>query len=83
LPLRCESNAPKTVALIYGIAGGLGQLMTPLAKHLGAFVIGVVANGDGVAKARALGYDATIVWGKNDLPKRVAEIANGKKVSVV
>jgi hypothetical protein len=35
--------------------------MTPWAKHLGAFVIGVVANGDGVAEARALGYDATIV----------------------
>ena len=57
--------------------------MTPWAKHLGAFVIGVVANGDGVAKARALVHDATIVWGKDDLPKRVAEITNGKKDSVV
>jgi NADPH2:quinone reductase len=74
---------PKTVALIYGVAGGLGQLMTPWAKHLGAFVIGVVANGDGVAKASALGCDATIVWGKDDLPKHVAEITKGKKVNVV
>ena len=57
--------------------------MTPWAKHLGAFVIGVVANGDGVAKASALGCDATIVWGKDDLPKHVAEITKGKKVNVV
>jgi NADPH:quinone reductase len=61
-------NAPKTVAPIYGVAGGLGQLMTPWAQHLGAFVIGVVINGDGVAKARALGYDATIIWEKTICP---------------
>jgi NADPH:quinone reductase len=33
---------PGTVVLLYGVAGGLGQIMAPWAKHLGAFVIGVV-----------------------------------------
>jgi NADPH2:quinone reductase len=72
-----------TAAVIYGVAGALGQLMTPWAKHLGAFVIGVVAHEDAVAKAKELGCDATIVWGKGDLPKQVVEITGGKKANVV
>ncbi len=35
---------PGTTVLLYGVAGGLGSIMAPWAKHLGAFVIGVVSR---------------------------------------
>ena len=43
---------PGTVVLLYGVAGGLGQIMAPWAKHLGAFVIGVVSKEASIERAR-------------------------------
>ena len=74
---------PGTVVLLYGVAGGLGQIMAPWAKHLGAFVIGVVSKEASVERARALGCDAVLVWGASDLPKEVAALTNGRKADVV
>jgi NADPH2:quinone reductase len=73
---------PGTVVLLYGVAGGLGQIMAPWAKHLGAFVIGVVSKEASVERARALGCDAVLVWGACDLPAEVAAITNGRKADV-
>ena len=74
---------PGTVVLLYGVAGGLGQIMAPWAKHLGAFVIGVVSKEASVERARALGCDAVLVWGACDLPAEVAALTNGRKADVV
>jgi NADPH:quinone reductase len=74
---------PGTVVLLYGVAGGLGQIMAPWAKHLGAFVIGVVSKEASVERARALGCDAVLVWGACDLPAEVATLTNGRKADVV
>ncbi|MXQ14225.1 quinone oxidoreductase family protein [Microvirga makkahensis] len=74
---------PGTVVLLYGVAGGLGQIMAPWAKHLGAFVIGVVSKEASVERARSLGCDAVLVWGSCDLPKEVAALTNGRKADVV
>jgi NADPH2:quinone reductase len=72
-----------TVVLLYGVAGGLGQIMVPWAKHLGAFVIGVVSKEASIERARALGCDAVLVWGACDLPAEVATLTNGRKADVV
>jgi NADPH2:quinone reductase len=74
---------PGTVILLYGVAGGLGQIMVPWAKHLGAVVIGVVSKEASVERARALGCDAVLVWGAGDLPAEVAALTNGRKADVV
>lgn len=74
---------PGTVVLLYGAAGALGQLMVPWAKHLGAFVIGVVSKEASVELAEAAGCDAVIVWGSGDLPAKVAEVTDGRKADVV
>jgi NADPH:quinone reductase len=74
---------PGTVVLLYGVAGGLGQIMAPWAKHLGAFVIGVVSKEASIERARALGCDAVLVWGACDLPAEVATLTNGRKADVV
>jgi NADPH2:quinone reductase len=74
---------PGTTMLLYGVAGGLGELMAPWAKHLGAFVIGVVSREQSIAKAKALGCDAVLVFDAQTLAADVARITDGKKVDVV
>jgi len=44
--------------VLYGVAGGVGQIMARWAKHLGAFVIGVVSKESSIATAQAVGCDA-------------------------
>jgi NADPH:quinone reductase len=73
---------PGEVMLVYGAAGGVGQIMARWAKHLGAYVIGVVSEGKEDV-ARAAGCDAVLVWGAVDLPKEVVKLTDGRKADVV
>jgi NADPH:quinone reductase len=72
-----------TVVLLYGAAGALGQILAPWAKHLGAFVIGVVSRQASVERALAAGCDAALVWGSCNLPAEVARLSRGRKADVV
>lgn len=72
-----------TVILLYGVAGALGQFMAPWAKHLGAFVIGVVSKEASVKIARRRGCDEVLVWRQGDLAKEVAALTGGRKADVV
>ncbi|WP_261540165.1 quinone oxidoreductase family protein [Burkholderia multivorans] len=72
-----------SIIVVYGAAGGVGQLMIPWAKHRGAFVIGVVANEDSVEKAKSLGCDSVLVFNASTLAADVARITDGKKANVV
>lgn len=74
---------PGTTVLLYGVAGALGQLMAPWAKHLGATVIGVVSKEASVEVARSRGCDEILVWGKCDVPAEVQRITKGRKADVV
>ena len=74
---------PGTIIVLYGVAGGVGQIMTRWAKHLGAFVIGIVSKQDSVALAETLGCDAVLVFNPETLAADVAKITNGKKADVV
>lgn len=72
-----------TEILLYGVSGGLGQIMAPWAKALGANVIGVVSRPEGVDRAKDAGCHEVIVWSDGDLAARVRELTNGKGVDVV
>ncbi|MGK0149677.1 quinone oxidoreductase family protein [Pseudomonas putida] len=72
-----------TRVMIYGVAGGVGDIMARWAKHLGAFVIGVVSREQSVEKARAAGCDEVFVFDAEQLPKQVAQATGGRKVDVV
>lgn len=72
-----------TTILLYGVAGGLGEIMVPWARHLGATVIGVVSKQASVEKAQALGCDEVLVFDADSLASDVARITEGKKVDVV
>lgn len=74
---------PGTTVLLYGVAGGLGSIMAPWAKHLGAFVIGVVSRQSSVEKARALGCDEVLVFDPQTLAADVSRITQGRKADVV
>jgi len=73
---------PGSRVLIYGAGGALGQLLVPWAKHLGAFVIGVVSKAQSVERARAAGCDEVLVFDAATLAAQVNEIAAGQKVDV-
>ncbi|MGE0741499.1 MAG: quinone oxidoreductase [Hyphomonadaceae bacterium] len=63
------------VVVIHAAAGGVGQIVTQWAKHLGAEVIAVVGSDAKADIARALGADHVVVQGREDIAKRVREIS--------
>jgi NADPH2:quinone reductase len=69
--------------LLHAAAGGVGQILSQWAKHLGATVIGTVGNDEKAALAKAHGCAHTIVYSREDFVKRVEQITEGKKVPVV
>jgi NADPH2:quinone reductase len=72
-----------TNILLYGAAGGVGQLMASWAKHLGANVMGVVSKEASVERARAAGCDHVFVFDSATLAANVHEATAGKKADVV
>lgn len=72
-----------TNILLYGAAGGVGQLLASWAKHLGANVIGVVSKEASIERARAAGCDQVFVFDSATLPAKVYEFTGGKKADVV
>jgi len=74
---------PGSTVLIYGAAGALGQIMVPWARHLGAFVIGVVSRAESVEQARLAGCDEVLVFDAATLADTVIDITRGRKVDVV
>ncbi|MGJ7517309.1 quinone oxidoreductase family protein [Pseudomonas baetica] len=74
---------PGTRVLLYGAAGALGQIMVSWAKHLGAFVIGVVSKAQSVERAKAAGCDEVLVFDAATLADQVTQLTQGQKVDVV
>lgn len=69
--------------LIHAAAGGVGLILSQWAKLLGLNVIGTVSTEEKAAIARAQGCDHVILYGQEDVAKRVREITSGVGVSVV
>jgi NADPH2:quinone reductase len=69
--------------LWHAAAGGVGQIATQWAAHLGARVIGVVGNDEKAALAKANGCAEVIVSSRGDIAAKVRELTNGEGVPVV
>ena len=69
-----------TTMLIHAAAGGLGQLMTRWAVHIGAKVIGTVGSDTKAAIAKACGATHVIVGRDADFPRAVADLTAGRGV---
>jgi len=64
--------------LVHAAAGGVGQLLTSWASHLGAHVIATVGNEDKARIARDHGACDVIFYRKENVPARVMEITGGE-----
>jgi len=79
---RVYPVGPGTVVLAHSAAGGLGQLLTRWATHLGATVISTVGSQAKEAIAREAGAKHVIVGRDADFGARVAELTGGRGVDV-
>ena len=71
------------VALVHAAAGGVGLLLTQIAKMRGATVIGTVSSEEKARIARESGADYVIIYTEQDFETEVKNITNGKGVDIV
>ncbi len=71
------------ICLAHAGAGGVGQLLTQLAKMRGARVIVTVGSPRKAEIARSLGADHAILYREENFRERVMEITKGAGVNVV
>jgi NADPH2:quinone reductase len=69
--------------LVHAAAGGVGSLLVPWAKALGARVIGTVGSFAKSETALALGCDEVILYREQDVARAVRKLTGGRGVDVV
>jgi NADPH2:quinone reductase len=69
--------------LIHAAAGGVGALLTQMAKKQGARVFGTVSNEEKAEIARAAGIDEVIFYTKTNFTQEVRRLTDGAGVNVV
>jgi NADPH2:quinone reductase len=71
------------VALVHAGAGGVGLLLTQIARRIGARVIATVGNDEKAELSRAAGANDVIVYSRQDFEKEVKDRTEGRGVDVV
>lgn len=71
------------VVLVHGAGSGVGVAAVQICKLLGARVIATASTADKLAKARALGADATIDYQQRDFVAEVRALTEKRGVDVV
>ena len=74
---------PGDTCLVHAAAGGVGLLLTQMAKSLGARVIGTVSTADKAKLASDAGADHVINYVEEDFEEEVNKITGGDGVQVV
>ncbi|PTD26497.1 quinone oxidoreductase family protein [Sphingomonas fennica] len=74
---------PGDVAFVHAAAGGVGLLLTQIAKLRGGHVIGRVSSADKAAVARAAGADHVIVDTEGRFAEEALRLTDGEGVHVV
>jgi NADPH2:quinone reductase len=74
---------PGDWVLVHAAAGGMGHLLVPWAKHLGANVVGTVGSKAKAAIAKELGCDHVVDYSTEDFAARCRELTDGEGVHVV
>jgi len=69
--------------LVHAAAGGVGLLLTQMARNIGAAVIGTVSTVEKSAFAVAAGANHVILYTQMDFEEEVRKITNGTGVDVV
>jgi NADPH:quinone reductase len=74
---------PGHTLLVHAAAGGVGSVLVPWAKHLGATVIGTAGSPDKADLARKAGCDHVILYREQDFAAEVRKLTGGSGVDVV
>jgi NADPH2:quinone reductase len=74
---------PGDTCLVHAAAGGVGLLLTQMAKSLGARVIATVSTDEKAKLAAAAGADYVINYSEQDFAEEVDKISGGDGVQVV
>ncbi len=69
--------------LVHAAAGGVGLILTQLAKMLGAKVVATVGSDEKAELARQAGADRAVVYTRDDFQAAAREFTGGKGVDVV
>lgn len=69
--------------LVHAAGSGVGSIGIQIAKLRGARVLATASSDDKLLKARELGADETINYTRDDWPKEVKRLTNGRGVDVV
>lgn len=69
--------------IVHAGAGGVGLLLTQIAKKRGAFVIATVGSAEKAALAREAGADETIEYNTQDFVAETRRITDGRGVHVI
>jgi NADPH:quinone reductase-like Zn-dependent oxidoreductase len=74
---------PGEDVLVHAAGSGVGSLGIQIAKLCGARVIATASSDKKLAKARELGANETVNYTRDDWPKEVKKLTNGRGVDVV
>jgi NADPH2:quinone reductase len=74
---------PGDTALVHAAAGGVGLLLTQIARMRGARVLGTVSTREKAALAREAGAEAVILYTEEDFEAEVLRLTHGEGVQVV
>jgi NADPH2:quinone reductase len=80
---RCYRVQRGQTVLFHAAAGGVGLIACQWLSHLGATVIGTVGSPEKARLAEAHGAAHTIVYTREDVPRRVRELNQGRGLPVV
>ncbi|KJV69079.1 quinone oxidoreductase family protein [Candidatus Neoehrlichia procyonis] len=79
---RVYDVRPKTFALVYGMTGGISQILCQWAVYKGCQVIGAVSSDYHIDMARKYGCSHVINYNNDDFVNRVMDITKGAGVNV-
>jgi NADPH2:quinone reductase len=74
---------PGNTALVHAAAGGVGLLLTQMAKRAGAVVIATVSTSEKAELAREAGADEVIIYTQSKFDEEVLRITKGTGLDVV
>lgn len=80
---RVAKVGPGMSVVVHAAAGGVGSILVPWAKALGATVLGTAGSEEKRAMAKALGCDEVFDYGSAELAAAVKARNGGKGVDVV
>ncbi len=83
LALDTYPLAPGATCVVHAAAGGVGLLLTQIAKVRGATVIGCVSTAEKAALSREAGADHVVQYDTDDFEAVAKKVTGGKGVQVV